>query len=74
MSKITLTMRHTGRIYVGMAAEDFAALYSLVLWGKSNFLSPSTPAKERIYEAFDRFVEKLKSNAASHSSNNPPIH
>jgi hypothetical protein len=69
MSRITITTRHTGRIYVGLDIESFAALNGLVLFAEGTQkmfrLPPAKPeivaAQKRVVDAFKQFTSKMKS-------------
>ena len=64
MSRITITMRHTGRFYIGLCAEDFATLQT----GYKR-LDPAliTADDRRIIQAFDDFSAHIAAEMAGAS-------
>lgn len=73
MPRVTITARHSGRFYVGLGPEDFAALYGMVTLANSTantFGTAANPtsraARKRVVDAFEKFIRKMKSETPSH--------
>lgn len=64
--RVTIKLRHTGRIYIGLSVEDF---FTLMLGFKTGF-PMHTPedhlaGKDRITKAIDRFTADIKKETKS---------
>jgi hypothetical protein len=62
MSRITVKMRHTGRIYIGLDSEHYVALWGSVC--RDPFIS-AYPKRLAVKRALERFNAELKALAGS---------